>query len=774
MGVQVFGTALLNAGAGFLSGGPAGAGIAAGLTVGGYLLEKTIIALNDEQEAELRKKVIKAPVVPANFVVGTTKISGALMHYSEKFFDKDTTITSVSTVKIGVDSRTQRRILALSELGIDSVQDIFIDSRKMPYKNDGNIIVPDLQAWQAEIEELTRRILLLGGDSAPQSFAGLLSDLMRRREELQDQLEYFQWGFTPKGQDNPSVPNVTIVLDAGEDAQSPADRLAKTYLEDEFPEWNGSKNNLQELSWILVRLRAYDAQANVKESDRQEIPAWENSEPNIQLVVKGQIDGEYTHNPAKIAQWLLKEIYGFTDDDLEGVDEAIAICDELIVLDPVTLATSSSILNPILKSLFPSAVDGNNDLDPSLLPNREIQTKALDEWNFRYAGRSNAETRFQCHGSITSQMMLSPQTLLNRLGFAMNGWIIPNGSKFKFVVGHNTPPVATINESEIFVDANNSSSGLIRTTFGPKNDKRFSAVKAELAQNREENFNRFAISAINDSELVINDGYREENLGVLPFQNNEIAARRLMTKYLRRIHPDLKRHNFTVDRGDDTWKNYRLSAGDRVTLNFPTEDVKNEIYRIVKLKANPNFTITMDVIEDPDSIYSDNFETGIEGLVSQRFLPVNRKKVVTTIGVVGITAEVKWDDITRGTMALVQIERKVIKIINIRAIGGILVFKSNDGDYIVGDENVGNWTLNSDGPGYDATIVLPQTDQRSNFITFAVRNGAGTAEDPYTYSGETLLPASSDIQVADISERIEEEPTEEDGKPIGTLYCQPA
>ena len=627
MGGLVVG-ALINAGLGFLAPFPGssrtqrfrGAGITLGLTVGSYILQRWLN--EDQQDASFATQIkkiereIRSSVVDARYIVGTVKTSGAMVHYSDRNygprnkrssgmrFGRKDIVPDEDERNVPISMAIQRRILALSELGISSIEEIFVDGRKMPFQNNNDLITPDLDGFDEQIEDLEARIQIIENEDGMQRAANnpLYIDLQRQLDELVSDRDEPVWIYDYVDRSGlvnieiGSLPNVRIALDKGQSSTTKADERAALLLEET---WDGTQTQLQNISWALIELRALEKDG----------PPWSGNLPSIQFILKGSIDDQYTENPAVVAKWYLKDICGFTDNDLEGVEEAINICDEDIFIPRITLTSSSNILDPVLKILYPGAVDDNGNIINANLPSAGEQTVALNEWNNRYAGVENAEKRYQCHGVITSSMLLNPQSLLKQLGFAMGGWIISNGSKFKFIPGHATRPVAKIEEHDL--------ASTITENLGPLYEQRYNAIKANIAQLKTENYSSFSIESIIDNELASEEGYREENIGTLPFQNSEVASRRLLAKYRRRNNPELKRLGFTVNAGHD-YKNYNIYAGDRIILDFPSENINEKIYRVIDSNYNLNGTVRLEIIEDPDSVWDDSFNPSTEGIIGKR------------------------------------------------------------------------------------------------------------------------------------------------------------
>ena len=242
--------------------------------------------------------------------------------------------------------------------------------------------------------------------------------------------------------------------------------------------------------------------------------------------------------------------------------EAVARCDETIQIEAVALgdeASGKAITSvDVLKMLYPAAVDSQGDLVVGSLPSNSILQAVLAEWNNEWAGASNAEKRYQCHGVITSDMMLDPESLLDQLGEAMGGWIVPVGSHYKFVAGAPTTPVATITDVQF--------RGAEPAWYpGRSYEDRVNSVRCSIAQNAKLDYDAFSLSEIVNFDDATEQGYRQIDIGSIPFQNSELAAQRIGTIQLRRQSSELLRSILTVNRGA-LWVNFSIEAGDRINL----------------------------------------------------------------------------------------------------------------------------------------------------------------------------------------------------------------
>ena len=538
--------------------------------------------------------------------------------------------------------------------------------------------------------------------------------------------------------------------------------------------WDGTEDILQGVSWALVETRNWAKGAAAVESSQAPDAAprvnWSANPPKVEILSDGPTD-----NPAEVIYWYLHDICGVPSSDILNYEEARKVCDKILTIPDVAVGDAAEdkpvVETDVYKKIYPQALDSSGDIDPSRLPSVDVRRLGLDEWNNMYAGASNSEKRYQCHGAINSSMMLNSTRLLQALGEAMNGYVVSVGGKYKILPGSADTPKLTIESADITRQH-------IAWTVGLPLKENINAIKAEISQAKRFDFSKKSLGTIEDSELIDKHGYKEWNAGVLPFQNSEIVGRRRMTDTLRKTSPYLLRGTLTVGRGDN-WKFWDLIAGDRIILNHPVDGIENTTFRIESMQPLHDSQITLIIKEDPDELYSDKFSLLGEGFVDSK--SDNSEKVERETEVTVTSHEVKWDELEPSEFAFPLVGlSKVISLTNIYALEGTLVVKINDGDYqeVTTDLSIANRitsvSLNSDGPGYNIIFVLPKSDQRSVFITFAVRNGEDTEENPYTYDAETLLPISNDLRIEDLSERVTAEPTGDDGKPIGTFYCQPA
>ena len=647
---------LISAGLGAATGGLSGAALSGGLALGSTLLNRwaTKGADNPAKALEIRERQIKSSVVEAQWVVGSPRISGALVRYSEERFPPNTSIEDPEVLwgvppseippairgilsLVGKPWLVCRQIVVLAENSLSVPNDIWVDGRMMPFSENAGKIIVDINVWDAQISALRSRARDLFPDRSPNSNDvnyPLWLDIMQKIANLEREKLFGGWAYPILGEF--VVPNVRIFMDYGEDAISVADercleikealelkvRLidSESYeqaLQDFGTFWDGSKNILEGLSWALIETRAWP-QLIVDPNDRSdEFLEWGSNPPKLEMVAEGMSD-----NPSDVAYWYLTDrcevkpddIINYLSDPQSTIPASQEICEELIIIEPVVDGDETSDKDitsyDVYKILYPSAVDNVGNIIPGNLPPLEDREKGLVEWNEIYAGILNAEQRYQSHGIITSSMMLKPDELLQALGEAMGGWIINVSGKYKFIAGSISPP-------KVIIESENITGQHISWSIGPSLRENINAIRAEISQSKQNNYVQKSLGTVEDSALIEADGYSEWNAGILPFQISEISARRRMNTVLRRLSPGLLVANFSIGKGDN-WENWKLTAGDRIEINHIPDGVLNKIFIIESIEPLIDSQLAIVAKEDPDLIYSNSFDLLGPGLVDDR------------------------------------------------------------------------------------------------------------------------------------------------------------
>ena len=615
-----------------------GAGAATGSAFGpwgavvGAVVGVTSAILNYEGESagaatQRRETLIRSSVEPAAWCIGTVRTAGVLAHYSERRFSVGDMISTGAgrqeTFRPGV---TARMAIILTEGQLSDFGPVFVNGNEMPSASvagmNGSTIVSDPSGFDVRIAEIDDQLEALGfaqGESDPVGRVTVLSplvvDLFNRRAELLSERNRIPWREIISDRESSApvrwAPTVNVYTDLGGDEVSPADVQADAI--DLGENWDGTASQLQGKSWALIELHSF-------EDGRR----WGGTLPELQFIIRsGLLGGQYTDNPAAVARWILMERGNVPEPDLIESDEAVARCVEPIVIPDVArgdgMEDKPVHADDVLAMLYPDAVQDDGTLDPAHLPANDVQDRVLAQWNSEFAGDENAEPRYQAHGWITTRMLLDPDTVLGELARAMAGWIIPIGSQYQFIAGDSPAPVATLTQSDIVGD-------YIAWSVGTSYEQRVNALRGGIAQNRHKGFDGFSVGEVVNAEDVEVDGFRETDVGVIPFQNSELAAKRLLAIELLRSSPELIRGQFVVHAGPDFSYFRLLRAGKRVRLDIADDGIAAD-FLIEKADGDlDQGVISLIVREDPEDIYADEIVIGPVGLDPDRTITDNTPK----------------------------------------------------------------------------------------------------------------------------------------------------
>ena len=639
-------------------------GIAAtgGLALGSTLLNRWSTKPSDNPAKALvvREKQIKAAVVEGQWIIGKPRASGALVRYSEERFFSETPTNSPEVLwglqgtradifeeypTVGIPWLVARQIVVFSENTLSSLDHVWVEGKPMPFEEHNGIVTTDIEAWNGRILDLVnRRAEIVSGDPGDVTNKfhpnyPLYADLTNEINNLRSELNYSGWNY-PLAGGNIKVSVARMYFDFGEAGVSSADikcneimtRLAmKSQTNEKNMQelnnfgtfWDGSADILKGLCWALIETRSWpQRQTQVNERSPEHLE-WSSNPPKIEIVSEGMSD-----NPAEIAKWYLVERCGVEEDDLIGFDTAREICEQEVIIDPVSVGDENLDKDitsyDVYKAIYPEALNDDGTLNPALLPDVATRTAALIEWNNIYSGIRNAEQRYQCHGLITSSMMLKADELLQGLGEAMGGWIINVAGKYKFIAGSASLPATTIESADVTREH-------ITWTIGPSLRENINAIRAEISQSKQKDYVQTSLGTVEDNALINADGYSEWNAGVLPFQISEINARRRMNTILRRLSPGLLVGSFTIGRGTN-WAHWNLTAGDRIIINHPIDGVINKTFIIESISPLIDSQLAISAKEDPEEIYSDSFDLLGEGLVANRSRIYNENLGLNIIG----------------------------------------------------------------------------------------------------------------------------------------------
>ena len=634
----------------------------------GYKLTRWAFNQNTSaaEEIKQRQSLVRSQISEAVWGFGKFRINGSLVRFSDiEIGEEEVEVDFPASFRGSKYKNSKERIIGkrfftvLIENSIQNFDSLYIDNEQVYLEKVSGLLneepieyyIASTAPLDAEIAKLKQQLRDLGNpvDYNPyQSPRGpsepaYVYQIYDQIEYLEDKKANFKWLYNVGAEGtNKSLFRIYLDTNTGADiSSSSADKIAKEWVGDN---WDGTGSQLENLAWVAIELYAF--------SENPE--AFSNRIPNFQFVLEAE-----ESNPARVAQWYLNSMCDVPLDDILGIDSAAAICDEKIVFPSVSLGDEvdkTKLVNSIdvLKILFPEAVDNKGELIPALLPNATEQTNALNLWNSEYSGAANAQARYQLNGIITTDMLLNPYSLFGQLEQAMFGHIVSIAGQWKVIAGAPRDTVLTITED----DLEEQPSWILNRGI----ENRINAIKANIAQDRNNNFNETSINQIFDPEYIDTQGYSEYDIGTLPFQIDETVARRIINLEIRRRSPDLIAANITINRGIN-WQNWSLLPGDRVELALRDDDTFNDAYIIEQIESDENTSrINLTLLQNPDSLYSDRFDNMLPSIGSKN--ESKRTIVILQRLSVIVTAELRFISAQQEALTITEEDNNPVTIPN--------------------------------------------------------------------------------------------------------------
>ena len=581
-----------------------------------------------------RQSLVRAGDVEKAWGFGTFKASGQLLDHDDDIFRDGTAEVDYPEVASGATGRNAGETLVrkhvpvyLVDNEIKSFDRLYINGEWVPVKEVTDPDDPRTTYWIAdpagfddEIARLRTQLEALGTTylnvDIYKRFPGTNAAVPAEAYEIYDRLtdlaerkRTFKWVYDI-GAPRPPVPQprkslFRIYLDRNTAAErsngSSADRQAAKRLGGAY---DGTDSQNQGLAWAFVELYAFSENAE----------AFGGRIPDFQFVLTCP-----ESNPARAFEWYMTTQCGVGADALYGVGAAAAISDQMVTYPSVSRGDESDdtkIVNSIdvWKVSYPWAVAEDGSLNQSLL-NREVSTADQDRvlalWNSRFAGAGNARRRYTFNGLVTAGMGDDQSGLLAQFATAMAGDIATvsddQGANYGYMVLAGAavdPEDVTITDDDLVDDPESLPSWDVARSA----DVRVNAVTATVEQDRRNDYDPVVIRQVT-SEFEGLPGYREQDIGAIPFKNDEMEARAIANVILRRRSPNLARVTFTLPPGDG-FTNWLYRPGQRVRLRLGEWVGNYGLYRIESVRPDSRtYRVSITAIQDPDVIYSDRFDS---------------------------------------------------------------------------------------------------------------------------------------------------------------------
>ena len=191
------------------------------------------------------------------------------------------------------------------------------------------------------------------------------------------------------------------------------------------------------------------------------------------------------------------------------------------------------------------------------------------------------------------------------LDFCWNGHIVNNGGQiiFRPGAGSNLYPVSDTITVDDIVER-----GVVEFDLQLKD--KFNAIHMSLEQSSAKNWEEQDLPILHDRETqAISDQLRILEMGTFRHMSNPVAAVRMQAAELRKIRASAV-YPYRLRAGEN-FKNLGILPGDRRWINDPENGLDPSLpgatpFKVMKTILHPDWTIYVELREDPDEIYQDD------------------------------------------------------------------------------------------------------------------------------------------------------------------------
>ena len=273
------------------------------------------------------------------------------------------------------------------------------------------------------------------------------------------------------------------------------------------PGWTSTDRG-QDIGWMLATFRFWTHDFGENEGGVQVVP-WGRA-PTIEAAVQGA--GDLDGNAWKLLRWLAVEHRGFKSEDLEGVDEAIALGDQPTFRPPYSGDTLTARLEEVYGR-------GN-------LPSADVQRRVGNELNLRETGAENGARRFELNVEITADDINSGAAweMAERAG---QGKVVYVNGKLRFRPGEPRASVVTFGRGDLL------GTGL-ELASSRTSSEAYNSIDSAIRQDRKRGWKASGVPRVQSDQLVERDGLRLRVGAAAPGQTSRSAAQRHAAHLLAR------------------------------------------------------------------------------------------------------------------------------------------------------------------------------------------------------------------------------------------------
>ena len=282
----------------------------------------------------------------------------------------------------------------------------------------------------------------------------------------------------------------------------------------------------------------------------------------------------YTRNPAIIREWYLRNLRGYTADEIDSVSfqQAAIVCDQNVTVTGLT--------DDYINRGYQTTIK-NYSFDGVIVPER------------------------QSHDAIEAE-----------LDFAIAG-----GCPEQFGVTYCRPgvvrtPTLTIDQKDIMVRS--------VTPQGNASDN-INVIQMALAQSRYNDYLPYSVGQIEDAASITRDGrIIARDVGQKIFVNDPITAAKAMTILLRRNRNPMRLTYQLMPRDDYAY--VKLRPLDTIRITDEYYGIQNQIFLVEQVTIEPDFTVQLQVQVLTADTYSPNLNLpSLDDSADYKFPDINTR-----------------------------------------------------------------------------------------------------------------------------------------------------
>ncbi len=212
-----------------------------------------------------------------------------------------------------------------------------------------------------------------------------------------------------------------------------------------------------------------------------------------------------------------------------------------------------------------------------------------------YGDYPSTSKRYSINGVVRAGD--DPLALEREFDYAWQGHVVDQDGILHFRPGMDRVVTKTITDDDIMQ--------FMGASPAPSLEERVNAATVALSQSREHDWLKFGLPELKDDAAITRDGEkRSKDLGERAFVADPMAAGRLLAIQLRRARA-YATYKYRVRRANDIGYYLSVVPGDWMTVTDAARKLDELQVLVVSATVEPDWSVTFDVIYQPDGIYDD-------------------------------------------------------------------------------------------------------------------------------------------------------------------------